>query len=90
MMKSHSIREKFLNSNETALSLFSGILGLFIPIGGIIFSIAGIIYGVQAYRAKSQKNFKGKGWSITGIIIGYIGVVTRLIGLLRIAINLIK
>ena len=90
-MKRHSIREKFLNSNETTLSLFSGTLGLFIPLGGIIFSIAGIIYGVQAYRTpKSQKNFKSKGWSITGIVIGCIGVVTSLIGLLRIAINLIK
>ena len=86
----HSTKERTSGFNETGISLFLGILGLFTPIVGIIFSILGIIYGVHAYRIKSPKKLKGKGWSIAGIVIGCVGVVRSISVSFWTVIDLIK
>lgn len=82
---SYSDRKEYDSAKSETLSNFSflsGILGLLFA--GILFGPAAIILGFLGLSkiSKNPEKWKGRGWAIAGIIIGFIGFIFGLVMLL--------
>jgi peptidyl-prolyl cis-trans isomerase B (cyclophilin B) len=71
-------KEAKKNSVIAILSFIAGLIS-FVPFYGFLFGFAGIVLGVIALSFKKEREKKGRGFAIAGLILGVIGIIINLI-----------
>jgi len=76
-LRPNPYEEKF-HSELSFMSLVLGIFGLLLP----LFSTLAIIFGIGGLMQTHRENMKGKWMAITGIILGFLGIILILVAIL--------
>ncbi len=74
----HNPYEEKYHSEFSFISLILGIFGLLLP----LFSTLAIIFGIGGLMQTHREHMKGRWMAVTGIIIGFLGIVLVLVAIL--------
>ena len=76
-LKPNPYEEKF-HSEFCLISLVLGIFGLILP----LFSTLAIIFGIGGLMQTHRENMKGKWMALTGITLGFLGILLVIVAIL--------
>jgi hypothetical protein len=74
----HNPYEEKFHSEFSFVSLILGIFGLLLP----LFSTLAVIFGIGGLMQTHREHMKGRWMAITGIILGFLGVILVLVAIL--------
>ena len=74
----HNPYEEKYHSEFSFISLILGIFGLILP----LFSTLAVIFGIGGIMQTHREHMKGRWMAVTGIILGFLGVIVVLVAIL--------
>ena len=74
----HNPYEEKFHSEFSFVSLVLGIFGLILP----LFSTLAVIFGIGGLMQTHREHMKGRWMAVTGIILGFLGVILVLVAIL--------
>jgi hypothetical protein len=74
----HNPYEERFHSEFSFVSLILGIFGLILP----LFSTLAVIFGIGGLMQTHREHMKGRWMAITGIILGFLGILLVLVAIL--------
>ena len=74
----HNPYEEKFHSEFSFVSLILGIFGLLLP----LFSTLAVIFGIGGLMQTHREHMKGRWMAVTGIILGFLGIILVLVAIL--------